>query len=508
MKTWRMAVGTNHRFSGPCLAISMISVASVISVVDRWGSSGPFEEDTTMTLQPLSNMIVETKAMALPQPRGGAISIRPAVLSDLPFIDELQRKHSKAVGWFPKQQLETNIAKGQVLIAEQIHHGDHGDHGEGQNGMEAAASPSNTPSVPSVSSVVNTPVGYVISTDRYFKRDDCGIIYQLNVVPGRQRGLIGASLIRAVFARAAYGCKLFCCWCAQDLEANYFWESIGFVPLAFRTGSRKAKGRAKGSANGSEASGASGANGAGSGSGGSGGARIHIFWQRRIREGDVETPYWFPAETTGGAVRENRLVLPIPPGTHWSDAKPAVLPGMEALGNHALPSAPEVHSQGADATIAQAVSGSAEGQKKKNKRVVPPGAPVRPAHVPPGGLWFAPPPPPPPAKLTAEEKKAAAKAARAEARAQAKANGKTRNDPKLVAAARELRDRYIEQINEGRLLPPNANGKYEVSRQLEAAPSAMKVAPVAPIACGRYDASRQLEAAPSTLQQTPLLNAA
>jgi hypothetical protein len=42
-----------------------------------------------------------------------------------------------------------------------------------------------------------------------------------------------------------------------------------------------------------------------------------------------------------------------------------------------------------------------------------------------------------------------------------------------------LRDRYIEQINAAPhlLLPPSANGKYDVSRQLEAAPSAMKVAP-------------------------------
>jgi hypothetical protein len=46
-------------------------------------------------------------------------------------------------------------------------------------------------------------------------------------------------LVQAMFERAAYGCKLFCCWCAQDLAANYFWESIGFVPLAFRTGSRR-----------------------------------------------------------------------------------------------------------------------------------------------------------------------------------------------------------------------------------------------------------------------------
>jgi hypothetical protein len=43
----------------------------------------------------------------------------------------------------------------------------------------------------------------------------------------------------------------------------------------------------------------------------------------------------------------------------------------------------------------------------------------------------------------------------------------------LVTAARELRDRYIEQINSapGNLLPPSACGKYDVSRALEHAPS-------------------------------------
>src|SRR5688500_19776918 len=41
--------------------------------------------------------------------------------------------------------------------------------------------------------------------------------------------------------------------------------------------------------------------------------RVHIFWQRRIRAGDTgekATPYWFPSQTTSGAIREDRIVLP------------------------------------------------------------------------------------------------------------------------------------------------------------------------------------------------------
>jgi hypothetical protein len=37
-----------------------------------------------------------------------------------------------------------------------------------------------------------------------------------------------------------------------------------------------------------------------------------------------------------------------------------------------------------------------------------------------------------------------------------------------------LRDRYLEEVDSGNMLPPAANGKYDVSRQLEAAPTRLK----------------------------------
>ncbi|HSV14657.1 MAG TPA: hypothetical protein VLI90_10375 [Tepidisphaeraceae bacterium] len=42
---------------------------------------------------------------------------------------------------------------------------------------------------------------------------------------------------------------------------------------------------------------------------------------------------------------------------------------------------------------------------------------------------------------------------------------KVKSDPKLVAAAREWRDRWLERVNAGQYLPA-AEGKYEVSRAL------------------------------------------
>src|SRR5436305_1761361 len=143
------------------------------------------------------------------------VSIRPATLSDIPFMDELQKLHQKQLGFMPRKQLEGKIAAGHVQVAE----------------------------------AAGEQLGYCISQDKYYGRDDVGIFYQVNVRPVQHRRLIGASLVKAAFDRAAYGCRLMSCWCAQDIEANYFWESLGFVPLAFRAGNR-----AK--------------------------SRIHIFWQR------------------------------------------------------------------------------------------------------------------------------------------------------------------------------------------------------------------------------------
>ena len=61
---------------------------------------------------------------------------------------------------------------------------------------------------------------------------------------------------------------------------------------------------------------------------------------------------------------------------------------------------------------------------------------------------------------------------------------RVKNDPRLVAAARELRDRWLEEVNAGRFLPAS-NGKYDVSKAL-AAPTVEVVATIpvlpAPIA--------------------------
>jgi hypothetical protein len=57
-------------------------------------------------------------AAPLPEARC-SVSVRAAAPDDLPFVDALQKMHSHMVGFFPRKQIEKNIADGQVLIAEE-----------------------------------------------------------------------------------------------------------------------------------------------------------------------------------------------------------------------------------------------------------------------------------------------------------------------------------------------------------------------------------------------------
>jgi hypothetical protein len=263
-------------------------------------------------------------------------------------------------------------------------------------------------------------VGYLIGNDQYFKRDDVGIIYQMNVLPGRQRGLIGASLLKAQFERSAYGCKLYCCWCAQDIAANHFWEAMGFVPLAFRAGSEK--------------------------KGPKGQPRVHIFWQKRIRSGDASTPWWFPSKTAGGSIREDRIVLPIPPGTHWSDAKPMLLPSEARTEDSGLRTESKTKKLRGPKSSTQSSVLSTQSSP----------APIR-----RNGLLFDIPKQGEPLPEAKPAKTSKPKVERT----------KRVCDPRLVSAARELRDRWLEQVNAGLYLP-QAKGKYEVERAISHEPSA------------------------------------
>jgi ribosomal protein S18 acetylase RimI-like enzyme len=329
----------------------------------------------------IMELLAATTPLALPEPRV-KIAVRVASLADLPAIDRLQKLHHKQLGFFPRAQMEGYLKNEWVIVAESV--------GSRQQG---AGSNSGT-GLPTAWRLQPTLLGYCASRDRYQKRDELGAIFQLCVDPSAQRMFVGANLLRAVFERAPYGCKLFCCWCAQDIAANFFWEAMGFVPLAFRAGSRE-KGR------------------------------VHIFWQKRIREGDTVTPWWFPCQTSAGSIREDRLVLPIPPGLRWNDEMPRVLPQQES---------PKLEAQ-----VPKQIEDFKPRVRAKTSTV------LRKAL---GGWSFTPPAEPETVRSPSSQRPP---------------RMREKNDPKLIAAVRELRDRWLERVNSGEDLLP-AEGKYELSR--------------------------------------------
>jgi hypothetical protein len=160
-------------------------------------------------------------------------------------------------------------------------------------------------------------------------------------------------------------------------------------------------------------------------------ARIHLFWQKRIRTGDATTPWWYPSQTGGGELREDRLVFPIPPGVHWRDVLPVVLTD-------------------ADGQIAEQPQ-AAEPPKRRRAKVAKAPPILRAPHMK-GGLWFA------------EEGIVVEPLAEPEKKPKPKAT----IDPRLTAMARELRDRWSERAE--LILPGPA--AHDVRRMIAQEPTA------------------------------------
>ena len=152
-------------------------------------------------------------------------------------------------------------------------------------------------------------------------------------------------------------------------------------------------------------------------------------------------------------------------------AKPAVLPGVEnvlgeiaakreravkAIGSERMQETPEQKAE-------RKLERSAKREQAKQERAE---AAVRAASVSSGGLHFGTQPP-----EAGNGKSDDSKHARKEAEKAAQRKVAQKNDPRLVAMARELRDRWQEHVAaQPGMLEDRQRGKYDVSRLLEASP--------------------------------------
>ena len=382
------------------------------------------------------------------------VTVRAATKEDLAWVDALQKTEKRGLGFQYMQALEKRAGSGELLIAEVEREGTEARRHEATEGSDASDGVSGSATSCLRASVPSClRVGYVMGSDRYFKRDDVGIIYQMAVLPEYRRSLVAATLLKAFFDRSAYGVKLYCCWCAQDLEANRFWEAMGFVPIAFRTGGGRTK---------------------------KAGPRVHVLWEKPIRGEDVAalgrgefSGWWMPSKTGAGSIGEDRIVLPIPEGVHWQDEMPVLLPEVprelmevgETQKKLGVKVSNEVLKK-AEAELAKA-SAAREAAEKKARGEAAAGS------VGTGGLRLA-----PRAGETGavEEAKAAEKEAMKLLKAASKEKkmakqGPMKHSPEMEAAARELKDRWLEMVEDRPgVIAQRLEGKYAVTRLLGAGP--------------------------------------
>jgi hypothetical protein len=195
----------------------------------------------------------------LPDGEHKHVTIRAAVPGggDLKFLDHLQKKYSNQLGFLPTQALEWNIENGKVSIALEN----------------------------------DEPAAYLLGKGNYLRDPHFGIIYQAAVSYDARRRLMGTALVQHFMDAMEPNIRLIGLWCAQDIEANEFWNACGFEAIAARHGSRR-KGR------------------------------VHIFWVGKTAKGKHEQ-LRYPKHTKGGLMREHREVYGLAPGEVY---KEVVLP--------------------------------------------------------------------------------------------------------------------------------------------------------------------------------------
>lgn len=115
----------------------------------------------------------------------------------LTFIDSLQKKNAEALSFYPKQVFEREVEKGRILLG--LLNGD--------------------------------PCGYIYAGAR---KPDVRC-HQVCIQYDARRRLYGAGLVKALEDYAT-GCYSVTLRCGFDLEANDFWQSMGYNCIDIQQG--------------------------------------------------------------------------------------------------------------------------------------------------------------------------------------------------------------------------------------------------------------------------------
>ncbi len=227
-------------------------------------------------------------------------------------------------------------------------------------------------------------------------------------------------------------------------------------------------------------------------------SRLHIFLQKRVRANDTTMPWLYPCKTDGGQMRADRIAFPVPPGVHWREVEAVEVPEVE------LTTEAQSHGEeegGCHGMVAVSGAAAEHGKdavapEKASRRVWPRGIEERDEELYRGkkrlmtvamiqreqgvtdsGMWFVPEgvevvramPEPTVVKATTTRKPRAKKAKVAKVR--------TTVDPAFIALSRELRDRWMERVEEEPWLIAASVAKHDVRRAISPRQREMKALP-------------------------------
>ncbi|HUD74985.1 MAG TPA: GNAT family N-acetyltransferase [Terracidiphilus sp.] len=146
---------------------------------------------------------------AIAPPVAGTGNLRIATAHDIRFIDSLQKKFARAVGFLPKIAIEHYTEQGSIRLALEN----------------------------------DDPAGYILSKPHLIWQPAMRSITQAAVAMDAQRRHHGLALLKQIEAesRAAGLIAIQAC-CAVGLESNEFWHAAGFRPIVHMTPSN-ARGR-------------------------------------------------------------------------------------------------------------------------------------------------------------------------------------------------------------------------------------------------------------------------
>jgi len=131
-----------------------------------------------------------------------------ATIADLRFIDSLQKKFGRSLGFLPTQALEVNLEAGNVDLC--MENGD--------------------------------PAGYLLCRPKLSWQPGLASIVQAAVCMDAQRRHHGLALLLQIEERArAAGQIGMQANCAVGVEANEFWAAAGFKPIAHLTPATKSQ---------------------------------------------------------------------------------------------------------------------------------------------------------------------------------------------------------------------------------------------------------------------------